>query len=134
LSLLVLTGIRDLAERQKEAVARLIAPRVQAGQRVLYLGQWGFHWYAELAGAQPATEVDPLPKAGDIVVTSYADAPFLTYREFRRTVLDDWEDDDPGGRVMDFFAGAGFFSNGWGALPWVWGTGETNRFEVWKVE
>jgi hypothetical protein len=29
--------------------------------------------------------------------------------------------------------GAGFYSNGWGYLPWTWRRGELARFEVWRV-
>ena len=31
---------------------------------------------------------------------------------------------------------AGFFSNGWGYLPWTWSFGgsEIERFDVWQIE
>jgi hypothetical protein len=35
---------------------------------------------------------------------------------------------------MDMQGRAGFFSNHWGILPWRWGSGSANRYEVWKVE
>ncbi len=133
-SALVLIGTRDLALTQKDAAARFIAPRVKAGQRVLYLGQWGFHWYAEKAGGRPATMVEPLPEVGDIVVVSFADFPFTRTTHINRTVLEEWTEVTPGFRVMDLDAGAGFFSNGWGVMPVAWGTEETNRFEVWRME
>jgi hypothetical protein len=53
-SLLVLLGIRDLARAQRRAAQELVAPRVLAGDRVWFTGHWGFHWYAEAAGAKPA--------------------------------------------------------------------------------
>ena len=30
--------------------------------------------------------------------------------------------------------GAGFYSNGWGYLPWAWGRGEIDRVELWEIE
>lgn len=132
--LLILTGNRSLAEAERTAAEELIAPRVKNGERVLFLGHWGFHWYAEKAGARPATTFDPAPQPGDTIVVSFADNPLSTHRDIRRRVLDERSDIEPGGRVMDLDAHAGFFSNGWGPLPWAWGRGETNRFEVWKVE
>jgi hypothetical protein len=34
---------------------------------------------------------------------------------------------------MDSAAGAGFYSDGYGYLPWAWGTGEVDLFELWMV-
>ena len=30
--------------------------------------------------------------------------------------------------------GAGFFSNGWGYLPWAWGSDPVDRYELWVIE
>jgi hypothetical protein len=135
LGLLILLGIRDLAETQRRAVANLIAPHVQLGERVWFAGHWGFQWYAELAGASPVTLQPPLPQRGDIVVVSRIDYPRFAQKWSARTVLERVPDTGNGiGRVMDAEAGVGFFSNGYGYLPWAWGPGRGSRFEVWKVE
>jgi hypothetical protein len=38
------------------------------------------------------------------------------------------------GRVMDCDLGAGFYSNSCGLLPWVWGGGLLDQFELWRLE
>jgi hypothetical protein len=134
ISLLVLTGTRSLALAQKRAVDELIAPRVQVGQRVLFAGQWGFSWYAQAAGASPATWMEPYPRPGDIVVVSLIDPPVFAQQWPSHKVLERWSENQPGGRVLDRRAGAGFFSNGFGNLPWTWSNQDNNRFEVWEVE
>jgi hypothetical protein len=135
LGILVLIGIRDLAQIQKRAVAELVIPHIQRGERVWFAGHWGFQWYAENAGATPVTLEPPLPQQGDVIVVSYADFPRFASRWTARRVIQSVTYPGNGvGRVMDAQAGAGFFSNPWGFLPWVWGKGAANRFEVWQVE
>jgi hypothetical protein len=34
---------------------------------------------------------------------------------------------------MSQTAGAGFFSNDWGYLPWSWGSRPVDEYEVWEV-
>ena len=133
MSLLVLTGTRALAQTQRLAVQDLIVPRIQAGERVWFAGHWGFHWYAQLAGARPAVWEGAVPQPDDLVVVSEADSPVFARRWTRKQVIDRVAYDIPG-RVMDSSKGAGFFSNEFGYLPWVWSNGKTNVFEVWKVE
>lgn len=135
LGILILIGIRDLAQIQKRAVAELVVPHVRRGERVWFAGHWGFQWYAENAGAAPVTLEAPLPQHGEVIVVSYADFPRFAPRWTARRVIQSVTYPGNGvGRVMDAAGGAGFFSNPWGFLPWVWGKGGANRFEVWEVE
>ena len=64
-----------MAGAARTAAARLIRPRVEAGQRVWFAGHWGFHWYAEEAGAMVLSVDPPFPRRGDIVVSSSVDRP-----------------------------------------------------------
>lgn len=132
LGLLILSADARLAAVGREAAARLIAPRTEAGKRVWYAGSWGFHWYAEAAGAD-ALGADPeAPAPGD----------FIAYSSFRSGALgkdhlgqlvDKVVDAGPAGRVMDASVGAGFYSDIYGYLPWSWGTGEIDQYELWRV-
>lgn len=132
-SLLVLVGTRDLALAQRQAARELVAPRVQAGERVWFTGHWGFQWYAEAAGAQPAVWLGDVPQPGDTVVVSLIDQGPFVQKWTQKSVVARVTYDHPG-RVMDKHAGAGFFTNGYGWLPWVWAKGDANVFEVWKIE
>jgi hypothetical protein len=135
LSFLILSGIRDLAVTQKRAVAELIAPRIERGEHVWFAGHWGFQWYAELAGASPMTLDPPRPQPGETVVVSLIDLSSISQKWTARKVVRHFcYISSPMGRVMDPRAGAGFFSNPFGYLPWVWGRGRESCFEVWEAE
>jgi hypothetical protein len=135
LSVLILAGIRDLASIQRQAVADLIVPRIQQGRRVLFAGHWGFQWYAERAGAAPATLAPETPAPGDSIVASFIDRTiFLRKWSARRLIETKIYPGNGIGVVMDSEAGAGFFSNPWGYLPWARGSGRANLYEVWEVE
>jgi hypothetical protein len=135
LGFLVLLGVRDLAETQRRAVAEFIEPRVKLGEHIWFSGHWGFQWYAEQAGATPTTMESPFPQAGETIVVSEIDAPyFARWWTHRRVMQHSCYASSPIGRVMDKNGHAGFFSNPYGYLPWVWGRGEPSCFEVWQVE
>jgi Dolichyl-phosphate-mannose-protein mannosyltransferase len=134
LGVLILIGVRDLADIQRRAVADLVVPQLQQGRRVWLSGHWGFQWYGEKAGAVPATMDPPLPASGDIIVVSEIDFPLFPSHWLSRQILQTKVYPGNGiSRVMDLEGGAGFFSNGRGYLPWVWGSGSSNRFQVWLV-
>jgi hypothetical protein len=131
LGLLILSADARMASRGREAAAELIAPRVQAGERVWFAGHWGFHWYAERAGALPLTIDPPFPSAGDIVVASTVDRPLGLLTVLPRTLVTNWGSTEPTGQVMS--AHAGFYSDFWGLLPWAWEAPEGPPFQVWRV-
>lgn len=124
----------------RRAASELIAARVAAGHRVWFAARWGFQWYAEKAGGLPLTLTPPHPASGDLLVTSEripaADPVVqLLVKKFPRTRrLQVLEDREPGGRIMDETAGAGFFSQGWGYLPWAWGHEPVDTFELFRLE
>jgi hypothetical protein len=107
---------------------------------VWFAGHWGFQWYAERAGGRPVALTPPHPVAGDLLVVSRNSEPggnvlaMLARRYPRRTHLARVEDRAPGGRVMSKGTGAGFFSQGWGYLPWAWGDDVLDEFDLWRIE
>lgn len=131
---LILRADQAFAGLGRRAGAELITPLVAAGERVWFAGHWGFHWYARRAGARCLTTSPPLPARGDIAVSSLVSAGWVIGAFPARRRLAVFTDATPGGRVMNARDGAGFYSNWWGYLPWTWGTGEIDRFEVWRFE
>jgi len=122
----------------RRAAAELIATNVAAGRKVWFTGHWGFQWYAENAGGRCATATPPWPARGDLVVR-----PQVTFSGERTLAMLDGqvtsiigrvEDREPGGRTMSSAAGAGFFSNGWGYLPWAWSDGVVDAFDLLQVQ
>lgn len=52
----------------------------------------------------------------------------------RRRLLTQFGELSWGGRVMADEVGAGFFSNGWGLLPWMISAEPLDRYDVYRVE
>jgi hypothetical protein len=137
LGVAVLRADAAFADLGRRAAAELVAPQVAQGHRVWFLGHWGFHWYAERAGARTITLTPPYPRPGDLVVSSLNSDKGnhlmpMVLRDFRFAYLGHLEDRTPGGRVMT--EGAGFFSNNSGYLPWAWGTDVLDLFVLWRVD
>jgi 4-amino-4-deoxy-L-arabinose transferase-like glycosyltransferase len=128
---LILAADARMAGTARAAAAQLIRPRVQAGERVWFAGHWGFHWYAEAAGAVPLTVDPPFPVPGDIVVSSSVDRPVGLLPVVPRTLIESWGSSEPAGQVMSRHAG--FYSDLWGLLPWWWEPPLGPGFQVWRV-
>lgn len=137
LGVAVLRADAAFADLARRAAAELVAPEVAQGRRVWFLGHWGFHWYAERAGARTIALTPPYPEPGDLVVSSLNSDKgnhlvSMVRRDLRLGYLRHLEDRTPGGRVMT--EGAGFFSNNSGYLPWTWGTDVLDLFVLWRVD
>jgi pimeloyl-ACP methyl ester carboxylesterase len=124
----------------RRAVAELISPNVAAGHRVWFTPHWGFQWYAEKAGARPVTRTPPFPSSGDLLVTSQntdesSEVMAMLVRRYPRVRhVARIEEREPGGRLMSHTLGAGFFSNEWGYLPWVWSDEVLDAFDLWQLD
>ncbi|MBW2401494.1 MAG: hypothetical protein JRG80_19935, partial [Deltaproteobacteria bacterium] len=130
--LLILQADARLAAVGREAANRLIAPRTEAGKQVWYAGSWGFHWYAEAAGAD-ALGVDPeAPVPGDFIVYSSFRSGALG-EDYVGQLVDRVVDEGPAGRVMDGNSGAGFYSDSYGYLPWSFADSKVDQYEIWRV-
>jgi hypothetical protein len=134
-SLFILQADTQFAEMSRQASADLIAPRVAQGEKVWFTGQWGLYWYAQKAGANVVMAGVSEPKSGDLLVTGKEDggAPVLERFPRRQLVAERvfaWT----GGRTMSMRDKAGLYSNFWGPLPWSWGSGEVDRFQLWRIK
>jgi hypothetical protein len=139
LGLAIIRADAALSGMSKAAVEKLIVPRVAAGEKVWFVGHWGFQWYAENAGARPVSLTTQFPSAGDTVVVSATSSPSEKVLKRLRNdfpyaiPLDRMTDTSDGGRVMNVRRKVGFFSNGHGALPWTWSRSPLDEFTVWAL-
>ena len=131
LGFLILRADARMAGMGRAAAAQLIRPRVEAGERVWFAGYWGFHWYAQEAGAVPLTVHPPYPEGGDVVVSSSLDRPVGLLPLVPRTLIETFGSADPSGQVMSRHAG--FYSDLWGLLPWWWERPLGPGFRAWRV-
>jgi hypothetical protein len=134
LGVAVLRADEVFAGLGRRAAAEWIAPRTAAGEKVWFAGHWGFQWYAEKAGARCLTRTPPYPEEGDLAVSSLRAKGDAILWYPRRTRLGRIADDTPGGRVMSKELDAGFFSNGWGYLPWAWGDVVADELTLWRLD
>ena len=134
LSVLIVLADSEFTQVGRRVASELIAPRVRARERVWYSGAWGSQWYAMQAGASMLASTAPFPASGDVIVTSALHRRRRIER-FRRAdySLASLRVDSRFGRVMSREAGAGFYSNWLGYLPWSWRNGEIESVTVWRV-
>jgi hypothetical protein len=134
LGVAILRANAAFADLGRTVARTVIAPEVAKGISVWYVGQWGFQWYAEEAGARFFPLEPPFPGDGDLVVACLECEPHLEVREMEALVLErEFRYQEPGGRTMNKPSGAGFFSNSWGYLPWAWGDGLVEGFDAFRV-
>ncbi len=131
IAVLVLRADSSLAEIGRRG-GQIVAWLRTSGrvQNVWMDGAWGFQWYAVQAGARPMTQNPPYPQPGDLVVVGPQGGRINLIQ--RRTLLNVQRFQATAGWVLGY--GAGFFTNGFGALPWWFGPGELGRIEVWRIE
>lgn len=130
LGFLIARADAGFAEVGRIAGRDVVRDELARGERVWFDGTWGSQWYASQAGARTLTDVPPLPEAGDVVVTGLNPQHIANLQ--RKTLVRRIVFDQPGGRVLD--APAGFFSNGWGPLPWIWSSDPLATIEVWRID
>ena len=108
-------------------------------RKVWFTGEWGFRYYLEKSGARVLHRTATDPQPGDIIVKPYVASPWITLYdppqytkllEQRRVTVKSPL------RILDSTSHAGFYSTGWGILPFSIGGGKPwewfNVFEVKK--
>jgi hypothetical protein len=131
---LIVIGDTTLASSQREAVERLIVPRIHSGATVWAGGQWAFLAYAEDAGAKALANTPPLPDPGDYIIVSRLNYfGQLGRMPIRLEPLDTLTDERCGVFVLNRELGAGFFSNRWGYMPFAIGCAAVDNYDLYRV-
>jgi hypothetical protein len=129
LSLCVAHADMRLADSARTA-AELIAPEKREG-RTWFTGHWGFQYYMEARGAKPVDVRRPDIRAGDTVVTPMNGSNRILIG--RRGA---YIDESFGVSICSWLTtmraecGAGFYSDLWGPLPFVFGPTPPELYEV----
>jgi hypothetical protein len=132
-SVLILRSDAQFAEIGRDSMYQLISPRVAAGEKVWYGGQYWSYWYAPLAGAELTFPGGPQPKPGDLMVVDVFAGGYQELERFpHRTLLDSIHYKYRFGRTMG--AGIGLYSTNAGYWLWGFGEGPYDRYELWRVD
>ncbi len=110
----------------------------QPVRKVWFTGEWGFRWYLERAGARPLGRADNRAQPGDLLVRPRLASPYRTvYDEANALELIQTIPYRPNTpfRLLDFDSHAGFYSFGWGVLPYslTFDSGPLELIAVYRV-
>jgi 4-amino-4-deoxy-L-arabinose transferase-like glycosyltransferase len=134
LSLLIITADARFAAFAERVATERVAPLVAGGTRVWSNGGWGFAWYALKTGAIPLSNKPPFPSKGDVLVST-STAPHASLDKFPdRVLIGSVHEVSKFGQIMNYSAGVGFYSNGYGFFPWTWRNGEIEYVTIWKIQ
>jgi hypothetical protein len=136
LGMMILNADAALAGLARRTVVQGVAPQIQSGHRVWYAGQWALTFYAEHAGAACLSIYPPYPRAGDVIVAGDMEggADLVSRLDLKLHLLQTFQSTDPGMRIMNHVAHAGFYNNYFGYLPWAWSSEPVNTYYLWSVE
>jgi hypothetical protein len=133
-SLVILHADADFANFGRDALARLITPHTETGEKVWYPGEYWSYWYAPLDGATLISPDGPQPKPGDLLVVdvfaAITESPLARFPH--RTLVEVIPHKYRFGRTMG--AGKGLYSNGSGIWMWGFGQDDKDRFELWRID
>ncbi|MDA2937112.1 glycosyltransferase family 39 protein [Acidobacteria bacterium AH-259-A15] len=136
-SLAVGYGDYRFAGVYRSAAREISSQYSQPAQTIWFTAEWGFRYYLEKAGAKPLTRTQRGARPGDIIVKPYVASPWVTLYdgdEYTQLLEQRYVSMKYPIRVLDFFSHAGFYSTGWGILPFSLSTGERwEWFNVFRV-
>jgi hypothetical protein len=123
------------AEASRDVALRAAAHRGH-GQRAWFKGEWGFRYYIERRGFTALTATDKVAE-GDLVAIPDVSCPgdpdpaLLSHLALTDTVVSAPEFPV---KVMSFDAHSGFYSDGWGPLPYSISSGPLERARLYRVD
>jgi len=129
LSLCIAVSDIRLADSARTAAER-IAPKKRAGH-TWFSGHWGFQYYMEALGAKPIDARNLEIRAGDTVVTPMNASNRFKFQPRGSYLVESFDVPVCGWlTTMQAECGAGFYSDLWGPLPFVFGPTPPEHYEV----
>ena len=99
------------------------------------MGEWGLRYYLEDQGLRYLTTYDLSPREGDRVVIPGLNCPWPLHEELQKRLGEPITMTVPGAcaiRTMAPALGAGFYSDGYGVLPFAF-SARTKPYDVLKI-
>jgi 4-amino-4-deoxy-L-arabinose transferase-like glycosyltransferase len=131
LSLAVTWADSRLAETARQGARQIHEKFGAVGRTVWFQGHWGFQFYMEQGGAKAVDVQRSRFASGDLVVVPTTNTnlfPMPHEWAFVKDVVD-----VPSSGVLTTMNGAGFYSDVFGPLPFVFGPVAPERFTVYEV-
>ncbi len=104
--------------------------------RVWFIGEWGFRYYMGKAGYSYLLSNNNSPKDGDIIVIPVIAGlhEMATELRIRAELIEsiEYESEFPI-RLMNYEAKAGYYSHGFGLLPFSFSTAKLEHFDIFRV-
>ncbi len=119
--------------------AKTLARQYRAPDHTLWIaGEWGFRYYMNEAGAKTILKTTTAARPGDIIIKPYVAMPWVTAYdpgEYTELIEQRVARVDSPVRILDFGSKAGFYSTGWGMLPFGLSNGDRwEWFNVYRVK
>jgi hypothetical protein len=126
------------ANLYREAASDLFTEYVEPDNQIWFTGEWGFRYYFERNGAEMLPRTSNLAKPGDIIIKPFLASPWVTLYDGDEytDLLEQRIAEEPFPyRILDFSSHAGFYSTGWGLLPYSYTKGERwEWFNVFRIK
>lgn len=122
----------------RTAAEQLCSKYGTSENQVWFTGEWGFRYYFEKEGAKMLPRTSNQADVGDIIIKPYIASPWVTlydgdvYTDLLEQRIADIAFPV---RILDFSSHAGFYSTGWGFLPYSYSLGENwEWFNVFRIK
>ena len=127
----------EFAEAYRTNAKELCGKYREEGKQIWFTGEWGFRHYMAENGAQiiPRNSVDA--EVGDFIIKPFIASPWVTLydgSEYSRLIEQIPIRTRLPLRILDFSSNAGFYSSGWGLLPFSWTSDQHYEwFNIYEV-
>jgi hypothetical protein len=127
----------DWAAANAARAAALSVQQALAGRasEIDYEGHWGFQYYMDQLGAKPLDRASPRLVPNEMIVVPVNNSFIFALPADR---VQPWADyrvlPPPWMTLMSVPAGAGYYSDGWGPAPFVFGAAPPDEYVVFRVK
>ncbi len=135
LGLLICWGDRSYADAYRDLAPKVAARATAGGGKGFFVGEWGLRNYLEEQGLSYLTTYDQTPRKGDHVVVPGLNCPWPVHAELKKRLGPPSTMEVPAAnplRTMDPALGAGFYTDGYGLLPFAFAT-DDKPYDVLKI-
>jgi 4-amino-4-deoxy-L-arabinose transferase-like glycosyltransferase len=137
-SIWISIGDYEFAGIYRQVAPELVAKYARPGRVVWITGEWGFRYYMNQAGARTLLQTSTGPQTDDVIIKPYVAMPWVTLYdpgEYTDLLEQRYARINSSVRLLDFGSHAGFYSTGWGMLPFSLKRGERwEWFNVFRVK